>query len=337
MTRLSSIFSFDTLRLRGGLGAPKAMLLALVLLVGAELTARHALHRGWIKRDPSLPHLIEDQRADIARHPDAVWLLGNSTLAVGVDEKQLASATGIEMVKLIHGSATVRASKRMLEYYLAAAPKPPRQLLFFVNIDDLNINGDRTERSQGYIQFCNHRPFEPLEYLVLCQSRASISSHLEKSIDHLLGIRPYDGDQKPAHFSGIIEVNDYFYSGLVKKFELDRQAIQALVASARSHGIQKVTVVLMPCTDAYVRFHDLKSPQISYQQIRESIRAMCAACQAGFLDFGEPSDRYADFADAFHMRAPAREAFTEKLVATRIIADSRPPSTRESAASIAAP
>src|SRR2546423_516030 len=129
MKLLSSIFSFSTLRLhRLKRPVPRAAILALGLLIAAEGAARVAVRSGQLDRDQTARGLIEQHKVALEETKPDVWLLGNSTLAYGVDEHLFGKRTGHTAIKLEHGSATARASAVMLDYYLDRAPRKPESV-----------------------------------------------------------------------------------------------------------------------------------------------------------------------------------------------------------------
>lgn len=313
MTRLSSIFSFETFRLRPWF--PKATLAALLLLVGAEAATRSEVRRGKLHVDPTARQLIADHVKLISGNKDDIWLLGNSTLGYGVDEKLLAQKTGAHFLKLPHGSATVGASARILNYYLSldsAKAHPPREVVVFVTKDDLNLNGYRAEVSAEYEDLTHEPMRKPQEFLMLWQAR----THIAERIDAILhGTK----EKKEAPFNGVIFDDDEMYTRLIKNYQMDQAAIGNIARAAHLHGVEKVALILVPCTDVYVRFHDRHFPGESYADLRAKIAAECNQAGIKFYDFGDPSTAYADFQDGYHLNGDGAKRFTAKLADSHIL------------------
>lgn len=320
MTRRSSIFSFSTLRGRWRL--PAATLLAVALLVGAEALARHAVARRKIFIDPTARDLIAKHRGLVSQRRAGVWLLGNSTLGYGVDADLLERQAGVTIAKLPHGSATLPATAQLLAYYLRAAAAPPRQVVIFVSKDDLNRKGYRAEVSSEYAQLCGDPWRMPQEHLMLWRARGAILRRMQAFAARLLpGGRRNAATNAPETpcFSGVIRDDDEMYLRLIHDFELDTSGIGQIAAVARHGGVAEVSVVLMPCTDAYAAFHDRHVPAEPYAKIRQALAAACLAVHARFFDFGDPSTRYGDFDDGYHLNAVGAAHFTPMLVERRVL------------------
>ena len=147
MTRLSSIFSFDTLRASFRPG--RAVVLAVAFLAAGEGGLRLAAPRfQWRDGVPSFDLLVSRYRYALARHRPALWLLGNSTLERGVEFDRLASLAGVSIQALPVGSGTLAGQVAMLEYFLHRTPAPPRQVVFCLTKEDLNRQGKTAEISR---------------------------------------------------------------------------------------------------------------------------------------------------------------------------------------------
>ena len=106
-----------------------------------ELGVRLLLTYGVLEPDPTLDRHVERQVSQLEEAEAVMWLVGNSTLAEGVDVQDFNHRTGAGGIRLVHGSATLRASAAMLEYYAGRLTRPPREVLVFLLKDDLNANG----------------------------------------------------------------------------------------------------------------------------------------------------------------------------------------------------
>jgi hypothetical protein len=319
MTRLSSIFSFETFRLRPWF--PKATIAALLLLAGAEVAARHAVKTQKLHVDPSGRQLLADHRNAIKRNQGDIWLLGNSTLGYGVDEKLLATRTGTHLLKLPHGSATVGASAKLLNYYLDLAPHPPREVVVFVTKDDLNLNGYRAAVSAEYETLCKDPMRKPQEFLMLWQARSHIADRIEETVQRVLhhGKKVKLAPAKDPFFDGKIAPDDEMYTRLIKNFQMDPTAIANVADAAHRHGVKNVAIVLVPCTDVYARFHDKLVPQQPYAKLRSDIADQCASAGIKFYDFGDPSTAYREFYDGYHLNDAGAARFTVKLADSHVL------------------
>jgi hypothetical protein len=327
MTPLSSIFSFSTLKVRPWVS--RTLILSLLLLVAAEAAARYAVEHHRLHVDAFARRLIEEHRADIAKHPGGTWLLGNSTLERGVNESLITDRTGLDIVKLPHGSATVSASALMIDYYMKTAAVPPRQIILFVGQDDLNLYGYRAEVSAEYETILKNPGRKPQEFLMLWQARAHIVEMGEEYFEDLLHrrIRRHGDAPLPKgipEFDGKLDINDKGYAAHLPKYELNTAAVAAFAQAAHSHGVKDVAIVLIPCTDKYVAFHDHHAENESYTQFRADLAALCQKSGITFYDFGGPWNNYHEYEDPYHLNKRGAARFTNILVDAHVFAGARP-------------
>ena len=102
----SSIFNFNTLHFSFRLS--RAVILCICIVIAAEAAARIMLYTGRLQQDNSLQKLLADNLSCLQQNRPPLWLIGNSTLEFGVDQKQLSKDLGLQTIKLCHGGATVR-------------------------------------------------------------------------------------------------------------------------------------------------------------------------------------------------------------------------------------
>ena len=313
MTLRSSIFSFETLQRPRT--APAAALAALCVVAALELTARALLGAGVLGADPSLRQLVTTQLARLKDERPALWMLGNSTLANGVDEAALTRG-GASVVRLTHGSATVGGTAAMLDYYLQRA-QAPRQVLIFATLDDFNPNGMRAEVSREYAKIDATGKLPKPELLALRAVRASLKTKLFVIYQRLRGGKSEaagGGDPQDGVFSGEpIPPGSNGFAALARDYAVQADAFPALAAAARRRGIGRVTLVLLPITDRLADWHDRSAPTLSYARVRATVKEECEKSGLAFVDWGEPLSDYSLFKDPYHLNARGRAWLTQKV------------------------
>jgi hypothetical protein len=309
----SSIFSFSTLQPgRFFKTVPKTLLVVLVILVAAEVAARWAVRADKLELDTTGRSVFEGYLAELKTRPSEVFLVGNSTLAEGVDRPLLEQLTGKKVAKMPIGSATVRAMTACLERYIAESPAKPQSVYVLVSPDDLNKNGYRATVSEQTIEVARGGWRKPQEHLYLYTTRGNILGAVESAFDKARGHKPPKPSTRPVVFDGKISDVE-FNQNLAKKYEMDLASFDELAALAKAKGIGDVTVIIMPVTDVYQTFHDQQAPSPPYPQIRKSIADACAKNGLKVLDLGEPLKDYTLFKDPYHLNATGREWFTKML------------------------
>jgi hypothetical protein len=307
MKHLLSIFSFDTLRLPRLV--PLSWLLAFLLVVLAEGTARVLLHNGVLKHTGSLKGLIEGNLASLLESPAEIWLVGNSVLAYGIDEQYLSGNFDIDTAKLCHGSATVRGSAAMLDYYLQRLEYRPSLLVILVTKDDFNVAGDRAVNSQAYIEYTTWK--STVRYC--CTLRSARRSIYERivAMAPLTQTAMITGAVNDKTFDGT--VNEEWIDRLARDFRIDTTAFHKIESIRKRYGIDRIAVVLMPVTDVYAEWHDRHFPDNSYNDLRNWLMATCKNHRFDLIDMGEPLTRYDVFSDSYHLNESGKELFSQVL------------------------
>ncbi|HEX8524340.1 MAG TPA: hypothetical protein VF669_18945 [Tepidisphaeraceae bacterium] len=314
MRRLSSIFSFSTLR--APRRVPKALLLTVALLAMAAAGAQVAVRRGLLKPDPSLHSLIGGYRSDLKAHDYDVWMLGNSMLEWGVDPAEFEKLTGEKCVVLAHGSSTPRASVVLLRYYLRNTRHRPKSVLLFCAEDDTNRNGIRAEESQRYLDYIERKEKPtPLERAALYSARNNLSAALARPFGGIASLpvwrkhsRTGDEEYDPGDTEDIGV--SAFAQKLLKKFKYDDGVVEELAATAKQFLIPHVAVIVVPTTAVNAKRHDKLVPYFTCAQLRAYLANTCAKYNVPFMDPGEPSKLYCNFRDAYHLNDTGRQRYT---------------------------
>ena len=117
-------------------------MLAALLFIACEAVARV-----YCVPDGSLRQLVNGYVERLNEERPETWICGNSTMNAGIDAEVMQQRLGRTVIKLTHGTATVRASVDLLEYYLSRASAPPQTLILCTFKDDLNPNGYNATRA----------------------------------------------------------------------------------------------------------------------------------------------------------------------------------------------
>lgn len=306
MTRLSSIFSFDTLRASFRPG--RAAILAAAILVAGEGGLRLAAPRlEWRGGVPSFDLLVSHYRYALARDRPARWLMGNSTLERGIEFERLASLSGIPLQALPVGSGTLAGQVAMLEYFLRRVPTPPREVVFCLTKDDLNRHGYRAEISRRYLDYGTWRDLTVDGLFRLDDVRKPWLDCLGKALPH----PPAAAPAAPPLFDGQLSAaasNHLAYLAL--DFAFDGSAFPRLASLSREFDFHAV-LCLMPVTDAYLQFHDQRYPRLSCDSVHARIQSLCNEHGFQLVDFTRAADgQHGLFMDSYHMNEAGRAWFT---------------------------
>ncbi|MFO0947983.1 MAG: SGNH/GDSL hydrolase family protein [Planctomycetota bacterium] len=335
MKLLLSIFSFDTLKIRPWV--PAGFVAGLVVFVALEAFARRLEREGAIK--PSTIELtIDGYRRELIEKKPKVWLVGNSTAEYGIDAPLFSEITGLPSVKLAHGSATMRASAKLLEYYFRVAPTVPEAVILFSIKDDMNVNGVFPGMSSRYMTQEDWSVPALDRWLTLRACRLSITMKAEewarsffKSLrERVRGTEAgvpsettpeANGDApfKPSFSTEPIPPDHAWYSDMSRDYRLNVESIPAYAKVCREHGVKKVMLVLMPVTDLYANFHNGHFPEQPYDSLRKQVAEICAKENVILLDLADPSGNYGEFMDPYHLNPTGQKRIT-RLVAEWLLA-----------------
>lgn len=307
MTRLSSIFSFSTLRTSFWPGG--AVVAAVALIAALELGIRfYAPRTSWRSGFPSFDLLVDHYRYRLATTRPDVWLMGNSTLAGGVDVEQLTTASGRAIQALPVGSGTLAGQTAMLDYFLRRSPVPPTQVVVCLTKDDLNARGGRADVSARYLEYDSWRGLTVDRLFRLDDVR---TTWLRKLRESLLPKPVSTPQAAPAHFTGqLTAFASNTLDQLARDFTFDSPAFPRLEALSKQYRF-RTTICLLPVTDVYLQFHDRRYPQQSFDSIVNRVGALSRNHGFDFYDFSRAAPRqYERYADNRHLNETGRAWFT---------------------------
>ena len=333
MSFLLSIFSFETLRLPKRLS--KAWTLATVIVIAASLFVQYLGDRN--KMLPSNPKgLIAKYLADLHGDYD-LWLLGNSTLANGVDEELLGTLTGKTLIKLPMGSATLNAQVQLAWKALAHAEHRPRTIICLISKDDVNANGHRARISADYIGAMS-RPaklYDRVTHILPIHayrySIRDLPKGLMRTVYRTAKRRfPKEGSPAPVVSTQNDDGGDKLYRDLSSDFDseylsalgqdyaLDSEGLKQLtdLASQCNRSAVALAIVHPPVTGAILRWQDKYAPQLPWSGVQERIADEANRAGVVVMDFTNALPSTEEFfKDVYHLNARGREKFTTLLAA----------------------
>ena len=311
MIRLSSIFSFRTLR--SSLRPGSAVVFALALIGMAEIGVRHLTpNLGWYEGLSSLGQWVGRLEHELETHQPDIWLMGNSVLAYGVDVAALEYQTGKTAVAMPFGGATVAGSTAMLEYYIQRAPHAPKHVLYCITKDDLNLHGERAWISTKYLEYETWKGLSFDRIFRLADSRNTILNYLKSALIGQSTASAMQPSEPP--FGGVASEEKLKYMGnLMQGFELDSDVFDRIQLLATRYGFD-VTFLLMPVSDIYLQYHDQHGGGLSVEQVHSRIRELSLAHRFAFVDLsGMNPHEYDYFSDPYHLTPDGRRRETEAI------------------------
>lgn len=311
MTRLSSIFNFDTLRgsFRPGRAVAAALLLVAAVEAGARWLGPHLrMEESIASFDLWVDHLDRTLQASSAD----VWFVGNSTLHFGVDAAQVSQLAGCSIGKLTFGSGTLAGQVAMTEHFLRRIRPGPRQVVFFLTQDDLNGAGLRADVSRTYLAYDTWRGFD----LGRLFRMDDVRKMLGRRAGEWLARRRSGaaGAQKESTFDGrLTPAAEDYLAQLARGYVFDDSAFAELQRLSRQYGFRAI-LCWMPVTDVYLRFHDQQGFALSAADVARRVADLCARHEFEFWDCaGLAPERYDLFSDAYHMNVRGRAEFSAHL------------------------
>lgn len=308
MTRLSSIFSFDTLRgsFRPGRAVVAAALLVAAVEAGARwLGPRLRMEESIASFDLWVDHLDRTLRTA----PAEVWFVGNSTLHFGIDVEQAARSADRAIGKLTFGSGTLAGQVAMTERFLRRIRPGPRQVVFCLTKDDLNGAGLRADVSRTYLAYDTWRGFD----LGRLFRMDDVRKMLGRQAGEWLARRrngPAVAEPEPAFAGQLTPAAEDYLAQLARDYAFDESGFAELARLSRRYGF-RAGVCWMPVTDVYAGFHDRRGFAPSAADVARRAAELCARHGFDFYDYSNTiSDRYELFADAYHLNARGRDELT---------------------------
>ena len=311
MTRLSSIFSFKTLQ--GSFRPGAAALLALAFIAAAEIGVRLLTpNLGWYEGMSSLGQWVGLLQHEVKTRQPEVWLMGNSILAYGIDAESLERQTGLSVLALPIGAATLAGDAAMLEYFLRRAPVLPKKVIFCITKDDLNLNGDRAQISGHYLAYDTWRGISIDRIFRLADSRQTLMNYIKT----FLLRRPTASERHPSlpPFAGVVTPETaYYMDEHMNRFAFDDSAFPHIGRLSAKYQFE-AGILLMPISRVYATYHDERFPALTCDQIAKKLAESCAQHHLSFRDYSGAAPDIADyFADPYHMTAAGRAFFTPLL------------------------
>jgi hypothetical protein len=309
MIRLSSIFSFSTLR--GSFRPTGAAVMAVALVVALELGVRlYAPRIQWSAGIPSFDLLVDHYRHRLANTRPDIWLMGNSTLERGVDEILLQSTTGHSIQPLPVGSGTLAGEIAMLEYFLRRTPAFPKRVVFCLTQDDLNDRGYRAEISKRYLEYDSWRGWTVDRFFRLDDVG---EAWLDKMKALCFSPAALPGETAPSSIPFNGQLSNFasnHLENLARDFTFDSSAFPRLETLSREYGF-RVTFCLMPVTDVYLQFHERLYPDLSSSAVVARIAVRCAGNGFDLHDYSQVAlHQYEYFMDSYHLNTTGRAWFT---------------------------
>ena len=256
---------------------------------------------GRLEQDKSLQKLVEDNLYALKQYQPGVWFIGNSTLAVGIDEKQLSKELDLQIIKLCHGGATVRGSAAMLDFYLGEAAFKPEYVLLVITKDDLNPNSIRITNSQRYLQAMTWKKYLLLHYSYLRSIRGSMY-RIITSLWSQLFIKQKDLESWREKYVVIKGSSDSetVLQRMTNNYTIDNDGLLFFSDVCRQHGIKHIGIILLPISEEYRMRHDREFPREPYEKISDSIDRISRIKGITYIDLGDPLPKDY-FTDVYHL------------------------------------
>ena len=311
MTRLSSIFSFDTLRgsFRPGRAVVAAALLVAAVEAGARwLGPRLRMEESIASFDLWVDHLDRTLRTA----PAEVWFVGNSTLHFGIDVEQAARSADRAIGKLTFGSGTLAGQVAMTERFLRRIRPGPRQVVFCLTKDDLNGAGLQADVSRTYLAYDTWRGFDLGRLFRMDDVRKMLGRRAGEWLDRRRSGTA--GAEKETTFDGqLTPAAEDYLAKLARDYTFDDSGFADLERLSRRYGF-RAGVCWMPVTDVYAGFHDRRGFAPSAADVTHNAMEQCARHGLAWADFSATMSRdYGLYADAYHLNSRGREWFTQDI------------------------
>jgi hypothetical protein len=267
---------------------------------------------GWLARDPNLGSLIGQYTDVVAAGDHPVWLIGNSTMGEALPQESLPEEWRRESAYLIHGSASLRSMSALLRYYIDCAPEVPERVILFNVPTHMNVNGkgpgNTTEDRYLELERTGKIPAQPL--LMLPQVRRYIVGVIERKVAGLMGGKDARSNETD---SGMTPQEHIYYRQIFAEFTPDLEAITQLGATAQSHGIREVILVMMPVAP---ELRNWFNDHVEGNRYREMIAGVGRSAGTAGLRFWDASELVAEreqFKDLYHVNHDGAREFQREF------------------------
>lgn len=285
----------------------------------------------WAYREAKRMHLlssiptglIDGYIANMKKDYD-IWLVGNSTLANGVNTDQVEKGTGLKVLKTPMGSATGEAMCLLAIEGIKSIKKMPADLFLFVTKDDFNLKGLRGETSKNYIKSMEGKALKEqiLSAIPLYSYRISLKQKYGKIL------REFFVSGKKKEKTGklsqsdtlkmkeelINETHSAHLINLGKNFTLNLKGFKQLAQLCNEKNI-RLHVIFPPVTRSVPNWQNFYYPAQNYTMVMNTIKTELKNDNIPYIDYLDsvPSTtRY--FKDEYHLNKNGANMFTKMLV-----------------------
>ena len=293
---------------------PRAVILCLCVVFTAEMAARMMVRAGRLEQDKSLQKLLEENVSCLQQNQPPLWLVGNSVLEFGIDQKQLSQDLGLATISLCHGGATVRGSAAMLDFYLKEVSYKPEYVMLVISKDDFNPNGLNALTSERYLQFMSWWEKYKKNYSWLRSVRGCLYDKILTLWSRVFVKKEYLPSWRKKYQWTVIDIDQQeFARAMMKDYSFDSEGLIFFSEICRQHGLKNPGIVLLPITADYVAWHNREFPAMIYPTIRNRLREMCKELGITLIDLGDPLANRDMFRDLFHLNPQGSQYVTGLL------------------------
>ena len=293
---------------------PRAVILCLCVVFTAEVAARMMVRTGRLEQDKSLQKLLADNVSYLQQNRPPLWLVGNSVLEFGIDQKQLSKDLGLAAISLCHGGATVRGSAAMIDFYLQEVSYKPEYVMLVVSKDDFNPNGLGARTSETYLRLMPWWEKYKKNYSWLRSVRGSLYDKILTLWSRVF-VKKEDLPSWREKYQLIkIDIDQQeFTRAMMKNYIFDSEGLIFFSEICRHHGLKNPGIILLPITADYAAWHNREFPAMTYPAIRNRLREMCRALGITLIDLGDPLANRDLFRDLFHLSPQGSQYVTGLL------------------------
>ncbi len=268
---------------------------------------------GRLEQDKSLQKLLEENVSCLQQNQPPLWLVGNSVLEFGIDQKQMSKALGIQIIKLCHGGATVRGSAAMLDFYLNEISYKPEYVMLVVSKDDFNPNGFGAQTSETYLDLMTWKKFKR-NYSWLRSVRGSLYDKILTLWSRVFVKKEDLHSWRERYQIVMINVDPQEVTrAMMKDYMVDTEALTFYSEICRRHELKNTGIALLPITEEYANWHNREFSAMPYQLIRKKLSEKCSTLGITLIDLGTPLEQRDLFRDLFHLNPQGAQYVTGLL------------------------